>query len=357
MLEYTPLTELRKEASEMADAQALPSVGEAANSYWESVKDALALTLAEKEMLLFAFLQWCSIALGFYLWIQMLFWIPDEVWESARRNRGGSPADFVLLGWSFACVGVAAFPLGIFSSCMAAVHLMRAAGQPSTIASCMRLTLPQTWRIWVLQWWDGWFTVLRIMDRLPSRDRKSLSERLADETLYYSWKLAIAGLTPSLLLGRDLKTASGESLDLLRHKFARLAKLRFGYSLACWVVGIATYVGTLLFLWSDYVQRSLPERSDVANWIGSMYAWAGLPMLASAAVILIVLRPAYLIGLVNIYLDRQIERRQRIALPFRPGRLAGPLVAFGLLLLVLGIVWLYRGPLGIQALLDTPYSG
>lgn len=356
MLDYDPLTALRDEARELVGGKDRPAAGEATRSYWECVKDGLALTLVEKEMLLFAFLQWVSIALGFYLWVQMLFWIPDEVWESARSSRRGSPADLVLLGWSFICVGVAAFPLGIFSSCMAAVHLMRSAGQPSTIASCMRLTLPQTWRIWALQWWDGWFTVLRILDRLPKRDSQPLSERLADEALYYTWKLAIAGLTPSLLLGRDLKSASGESLDLLRHKFSRLAKLRFGYSLACWVVGIATYVGTLLFLWSDYVQRTLPERSELANWIGSVYAWAGLPMLVSAAAILVVLRPAYLIGLINIYLDRRIERRERIELPFKPGRLAGPVVAFAILLMMLGVVWLYRGPLGIQALLDTPYG-
>lgn len=356
MLEYDPLIELRDDAGLLMDRRERPDARSAARSYGSCVTRGIALTLAEKEMLLFAFLQWVSIALGFYLWVQMLFWIPDEVWESARHSRRGSPADLVLLAWSFVCVGVAAFPLGIFSSCMAAVHLMRSVGQPSTIASCMRLTLPQTWRVWVLQWWDGWFTVLRILDRLPKRDSESRSDRMVREARYYAWKLAIAGLTPSLLLGRDLKQASAESLDLLRHKFERVARLRFGYSLACWVVGIATYVGTLVFLNSDYVRSTLPDRSELANRIGAIYAWAGIPMLASAAVILVVLRPAYLVGLIDIYLDRQIERKVRIELPFKPGRLAGPLVAFAILLLMLGVVWLYRGPLGIQALLDIPYG-
>jgi hypothetical protein len=40
----------------------------------------------EKEMFVFVLLQFVAIALAYYLWVQMLGWIPDEVWEGAKDS-------------------------------------------------------------------------------------------------------------------------------------------------------------------------------------------------------------------------------------------------------------------------------
>lgn len=40
----------------------------------------------EKEMFVFVLLQFVAIALAYYLWVQMLAWIPDEVWEGAKDS-------------------------------------------------------------------------------------------------------------------------------------------------------------------------------------------------------------------------------------------------------------------------------
>jgi len=72
----------------------------------------------EKEALFFVLLQWLVIFLVYLLWVQMLAWIPDEVWQSTENSDEGSIVDWILLLWSFICVGIAAFPIGILSGCM-----------------------------------------------------------------------------------------------------------------------------------------------------------------------------------------------------------------------------------------------
>src|SRR5690554_7569188 len=78
----------------------------------------------------------------------MLDWIPEEVWRSAAESDEGSIADWILLAWSFVCVGFAAFPVGILTGCMGATHFLHKQGRESTVATCLKLVLPQSWSLW-----------------------------------------------------------------------------------------------------------------------------------------------------------------------------------------------------------------
>ena len=76
---------------------------------------ALILGFKEKEIFLFGLLQWLVIGLGYLLWAQMLDWIPEEVWRSADKSNNGSIVDWVLLIWSFVCVGGCRLPTWHFN--------------------------------------------------------------------------------------------------------------------------------------------------------------------------------------------------------------------------------------------------
>jgi len=77
---------------------------EAVGGFWQRAKFSIKFMFTEKEVLFFAFLQWMVIVAVYLLWVQMLSWIPDEVWQSARESDEGSIADWILLAWSFVCV-------------------------------------------------------------------------------------------------------------------------------------------------------------------------------------------------------------------------------------------------------------
>ena len=89
---------------------------------------ALKLIFLEKEIIVFSVLQVAVIAAAYYLWVQMLDWIPESVWRSAENSKRGSIVDIVLLLWSFVCVGIATFPIGLLSGCIGAAHFLHRSG-------------------------------------------------------------------------------------------------------------------------------------------------------------------------------------------------------------------------------------
>ncbi len=98
------------------EIQQKPSKGEALKGFFSYVWYSLRLMFREKAIFTFALLQWAAIGTGYYLWVQIIGWIPREVWESTEHSHSGSIADIFLLLWSFVCVGIVAFPLSIFSA-------------------------------------------------------------------------------------------------------------------------------------------------------------------------------------------------------------------------------------------------
>jgi hypothetical protein len=335
--------------------EAKPELSEASAAFLSRVGLAFRLFFSEREMFAFVLLQWVAIGLGYYLWVMMLYWVPEDVWRSTRDSDSGSVADIVLLAWSFACVGLVALPLGILSACAGAVAVLRRAGRESTIAACLKLASPQAFRLWMFSWIDGWITVVQILDRLPKRrDHRSLAERLADEALYYAWKLGSAGVLPALILGRGLGQAGLDSIKLLRFRLKDVMLLRVGYSTFCWVVGIGAYIGTIVFF--RYQPDLIPRSEPLERHIGDIYFWAGVPILVAVGAVIVFLRPIYLIALCTLYVENLRSRGETLEIPVAPSRMTSALVAFAVFAAIVGVAALYRDELGITRWLSTPYT-
>lgn len=302
---------VRDEIKELPDIDKKPSGG--ISSFSSRIGYALSLGLKEKEIFFFALLQWVSIGIGYLLWIQMLDWIPEEVWRSAAESDQSSMADWALFAWSFVCVGAVAFPVGILTGCMGATHFLHKQGRESTVATCLKLVLPQSWSLWSFHWIDGWVTVNQILERLPKKnDRATLAQRVLSEALYYAWKLGISGMFPSIVTGNNLMKAGKNSVVFVKDNFLEVAKLRAGYSALCWIIGIGAYLGAiLLFMTVDIV----PEGDKVYAHIYNFYFWAAVPILIAVAIVMLFLRPIYVLALCDLYSDHLDRQGNKVTPP------------------------------------------
>lgn len=343
---------VRNEIKDIPDIDKKPSGS--LGSFTSRIGYALSLGFKEKEIFIFGLLQWVAIGLGYLLWVQMLDWIPEDVWRSAAETDGSSTADWILLAWSFICVGIVAFPVGILTGCMGATHFLHKQGRESTIASCMKLVLPQSWPLWSFHWIDGWITVSQILDRLPrTNDRRTAAQRALDEALYYAWKLGVSGVLPSIITGNGLIQSGKNSVSFVKNNFIEVAKLRAGYSALCWVVGIGAYIGCIvLFIVVDIV----PKDDEIYGHIYTFYFWAAVPILVATGIVMLFLRPIYVLAMCDLYSDHLNETGVEPSLPENPPKSISALVAFGCICLIVGVIYLYRVELGIVEMLSIPYS-
>ncbi|WP_022955312.1 hypothetical protein [Perlucidibaca piscinae] len=349
---FNQIAFVRDEIAKIPGISSTPAGG--VGSFLGRVGQAGMLALREKEILVFALLQWLVIALAYLLWVQMLDWIPEEVWRSAAESDKGSVADLVLLAWSFFCVGVAAYPLGILSGCMGAAHFLHRQGRESTVADCMQLVLPQSWPLWAFHWIDGWITVNQILKRLPRKnDRRSAAQKAASEALYYAWKLGISGILPSIVSGNGLLTSGRQSVVFVKDNLGEVARLRAGYSALCWIVGIAAYAGAILmFMRLDLV----PRGEAVYQHVYTIYFWAAVPLLLATGVVLMLLRPVYVLALCDLYSDHLQRRGETVTLPEPVPAGVGAFFVFSALCFLLAVVFLFRHELGVMDLLAVPYG-
>lgn len=351
----TEMRAVRDDIHELKSQRRRPSGDAAMAGFSKRARASSRLLFIERELIVFALMQWLVIALGYYLWVQILGWIPDEVWHSVEDSDGASIVDIILLLWSVVIVGVVSFPLGILSACMGAVHFLHRQGERSTIARCLRLVLPNAWPIWIFSWVDGWWTVMRILDRLPKRnDSRSRADKLRSEALFQAWKLGTLGILPALTLGKGLVESGRESVKFVGARFRDVAILRFGYSTLCWIIGIATYILTIVFL--CFGPGSFVPDVETARFFYLFYFWAGVPIVISTGVVMLVLRPLYLLSACELYSDFLDDRGETVDLANPPPRSVSALVAMGVLGLGLLVVFLYRDALGITGLLATPYQ-
>ena len=343
---------VRREINAIPNASKKPKGGIA--SFGSRIGYALSLGLKEKEIFVFGLLQWVSIGIGYLLWVQMLDWIPEEVWRSAAKSDEGSIVDLILLAWSFVCVGIAAFPLGILTGCMGAAHFLTKQNRESTIASCLKLVLPQSWALWAFHWVDGWITVNRILDRLPKKDDyRSSAEKALDEALYYAWKLGVAGVIPSIVTGNGLLNSGKNSVVFVKDNFLEVAKLRAGYSALCWIVGISAYIASVFVLMDI---DPLPKGDEIYGHIYTFYLWAAVPILIAAAVVILFLRPIYVLALCDLYSDHLEQKGTKASFPTDPSKGTSAMVAFGVICVIVALVYFYRGELGVSDMLSTPYG-
>ena len=306
---------------------------------------ALRLIFAEKEILLFSVLQWVAIGVAYLLWVQIIGWIPMEVWES-ESDLADIALNLVFLSWCFVCVVLAAYPIAVLTGAMGAAHFLREQGQPSTIASCLGLALPNSKKLWVFHIADGWLTVMRILDRLPRRNMGSGAVRAAREAAYYAWKVGTIAMPAALLTGKGLRAAGKESLSLVKARLGDVLKLRGGYSVACWLVGVTTYIGSIVFL------LGVDAFDDPVHPMFAVYMWAGVPVLISVGIIKLFLRPVYVIASCKYYSDLLIQQGKPVEFKSLPGRGVSAFVAFAVLAVIVGFVFLFRQQLGLMDVLS-----
>lgn len=346
---------VKEEINSIDSIKEKPSRDEALQGFRSRTIYAYKLMMLEKELIVFAALQWVSIAVGYYLWVQMLDWIPAEVWESTEDSDSSNPADYVLLAWAFICVGIAAFPLGIFTACMGAVHFLHKQGKESTVAGCLKIVLPKAWSLWTFTWIDGWITLKQILRRLPSDDDKTTAtERALNEALYYAWKLGTMGILPSLITGRGMIESGKNSIVMVKERFAELAKLRVGYSFISWVIGVSAYIGTIAFF--VIYDELIPLEENVSNHMFTFFFWVGVPLLISVAILQLFIRPFYIISLCDIFSEYVEEKGEQVMLPRPPSKGLSAIIAFLILCVLVAVVFLYKDELGISEILATPYE-
>jgi hypothetical protein len=321
-----------------------PSVAESRAAFLQRIQTAISLMMSEREMSLFVLLQWAAIAAGYYLWVRGIYAIPSEFWGDPGRSNSDNGANWILLLWSFLCVGIVSLPLGVFSACMGAVAVLRVSGNESTIAAYLRLTVPHAFRLWGFTWIDGWLTVWQIAERLPSRRMPSWKVRLVSESRYYAWKFGSAGVLPALILGRPLVQAGVDSVTLLRYRFREVMLLRVGYSATCWLVGVLAYIGTIVFFRS--FPDLIPHYQPIEKSLGDFYFWAGVPILFAVAIVVVFLRPVYLIALCQLYVDERKSRGIPLELPLVQ-RWVSALILVAIIGVVIVVGYLYRDVLGM----------
>lgn len=260
---------------------------------------AVKLMMREKEILLFAALQWLVIGLAYLMWTQVLDWIPDSVWaEAARaseedRDYHNGLASLMLWGWSLLVIATAAYPLALLNASIVASHYLRASHHPSTIASCLKLASKNLGRVWLFMAMDGFVTVNAIMDRLP---RKRGKRTAVEEAAYYAWKVATVGALPSLVAGNTFVDASRESVLLLEEQPVRTIGIRMGYSLLCWIIGVLAYAGAILF----FIQFGGPLGGE--NGVYHFYLLMGAPIFVAVGATSL-LRPLFVIAVSKLYTD------------------------------------------------------
>ena len=349
-------SDVKNQIYHLDESQQKPSRGESLKAFFAYTWYSMKLMWQEKEIFTFALLQWAVIGAGYYLWVQMLAWIPPEVWESAENSSHGSVVDLVLLAWSFVCVGVVAYPLSILSACMGTVHFINRQGRSSSIAEGLRIVLPKVWPLWIFTWTDSWITVNQILERLPKKnDRTTPAQRALSEALYFAWKIGTIGIIPSLITGRGLVESCHQSIQVVRHKFKEVMKLRIAYSALCWVIGVSAYIGTIICF--CVFNNLMPHgKEEIYGHVYTFYFWAGVPIFIAVGIVQVFLRPIYVISSCHIYSDYLNEKEEKIMLPTPPSKSASALVAFCALLVILAVVCIYRDQLGITKMLSTKYG-
>ncbi len=103
---------------------------------------------------------------------------------------------------------------------MGAVHFLHRQGERSSIARCLQLALPNAWPIWIFSWIDGWWTVMRILDRLPKRnDSRTWAQKALSEAIYQAWKLGTMGMLPGMVMGNGLIQSGRDSVRFITARF------------------------------------------------------------------------------------------------------------------------------------------
>lgn len=316
--------------------------------YFKEIGYATKLLFIEKHLIVLALLQWVFIALGYYIWLQILDWIPVHIWDMALNSQVPIIVDIVFLLWSLIIVGIVAFPIGILTACMGAVHFLHQQDSDVKLSTCFKAVLPNAWSIWIFSWIDSWWTVSQILDRLPKKGGGTWTFK--GELIYLAWKLGTMGMIPAMVTGKRLRDAGIDSVNFIKVKLKKAATTRLGYSTVCWFVGILTYIGTIYFLFTE--PGTLDFTYTISTQMYAFYFWVGIPTLLSTGVILVFLRPVYIITSCDLYSQYLTKNSEVPLLNEKAGKWLSAIIVLLTLMLFVLVIYLFREQLGIIGLLS-----
>ena len=123
---------------------------------------------------------------------------------------------------------------------------------------------------------------------------------------------------------------------MLKNSTARIIGIRMGYSAICWVIGVAAYIGAVFFL------SATGAFEHKIHQIYYVYLYGIVPISIAASIILVFIRPFYLIMISKAYSDMiPIEPRELRDHP-TDKRSYGLFIFFGILLAIL-LLFYYLG--------------
>ena len=160
-------------------------------------------------------------------------------------------------------------------------------------------------------------------------------------------------MLPSILTGNELIASGKHSIGFVKENLKHIAVLRASYSALCWIVGIGAYVGAIGLL---LVVDIFPEGNKVYSHIYDFYLWMAVPIVIALAVVMLLLRPIYVLALCDLYSYYLENKEVSPSLPIDVSKGRSALVVFGLTVIALGVVYLFRDELGITPLLKTPHG-
>lgn len=269
--------------------------------FFKEAGHALRLILREPEVLLFATLQWATLALTYMMWTGIFGWVPSY-WFGAAMQSGVSSAVALAFGsavfiivWTAVIFVLTAYPLSLFNAAMVAAHFLRHADQRSTVWRCLTLAAHSASRLWLFTMIDALKSIAGFLSQLPRR-RPWLNLPVSREDLpsYYAWKIGTMMMVPALVAGRDYRAAAKDSLYLLYDKPSRTVNTRMGYAMLCGIFGVTTFIAAPILLLVLTSGSYWPYRSLAIS--------AGT-FLLTFGVITVLLRPLFLVIAANHYTE------------------------------------------------------
>jgi hypothetical protein len=137
-------------------------------------------------------MQWLSVVLAYLLWLQMLYWIPQPVWDWVGECLDGPgdgdgctlAADIPLFLWGVLCIFLAAFLLVFYLLQWAQPTFFIKMVRSLLLLKCLSSAFSNAFATWNFHFVDGYITVGQIIERIPSDDKtmrlqlKKLQEEL-----------------------------------------------------------------------------------------------------------------------------------------------------------------------------------
>ena len=118
-------------------------------------------------------------------------------------------------------------------------------------------------------------------------------------------------------------------------------------------MGIGAYVGAIGLL---LVADIFPEGNEVYSHIYDFYLWMAVPIVIALSVVMLLLRPIYVLAMCDLYSDYLESKEVSPSLPSDVSKGRSALLVFGLTVVALGVVHLFRDELGITTLLAIPHN-